>query len=224
MAKKLKVIAIKCPLCGATIYSRDLHDFRYCLCGSDKHGDPKGVDIDGGRSYTHIGWNDKKIPMPKVFKIEIKATKLALVADYLYGKDKYGMIHDLKARVKNGIHSKGEKEMTKKIDYTMPHDVDDYPSHIGIQIVFSAMAIIVGIWASLYFYSMVAGFTACEHVHAPGAAIQVMGDTVRFREGAHNTIYVKVKKGKISIRGSKITVWPDGFVEYGENPCHVSVK
>lgn len=42
----IEVDAIGCKLCGEIIYSRHIHDMRYCGCGS--------VAIDGGRDYTKV--------------------------------------------------------------------------------------------------------------------------------------------------------------------------
>lgn len=43
----MKVVAIKCPICQAVIWSKSRHDFQYCDC--------KKCSIDGGRSYTKVG-------------------------------------------------------------------------------------------------------------------------------------------------------------------------
>jgi hypothetical protein len=96
----MKVQAVKCSLCGATVFSRATHDFRYCPCGADKHGSPRGVSIDGGRAYAHVGWNNKKIKAPEVIFITIKQTKKQIIEDYLYSENKYGIIEGLKG---NGL-------------------------------------------------------------------------------------------------------------------------
>jgi len=39
----MEINAIRCKVCGDIIWSRHVHDFRYCSC--------KKVAIDGGREY-----------------------------------------------------------------------------------------------------------------------------------------------------------------------------
>lgn len=47
----MEVNLIKCNLCGDIIWSRHVHDFRYCSC--------KKVAIDGGREYMRIMGEDE---------------------------------------------------------------------------------------------------------------------------------------------------------------------
>ena len=46
-ADKMRVTGVQCPLCKEKIWSRSVHDFRYCKCG--------GVFVDGGREYLRYG-------------------------------------------------------------------------------------------------------------------------------------------------------------------------
>ena len=80
--KKLKVMAIICPICKDTIYSRARHDFRTCSC--------ENCYIDGGFDYTRIGGNS--IANIEVIEIEVEASKEKLLEDWRLGKDKYGLI------------------------------------------------------------------------------------------------------------------------------------
>jgi len=75
----MKVHAIICNKCGATIYSRAVHDFHWCPC--------KTVAIDGGFDYTRIIGTDFRQT-----KIEVKATKEELFNDWNIQIDKFGTI------------------------------------------------------------------------------------------------------------------------------------
>jgi len=77
----MKIKAIKCLKCGGTIFSRSVHDFRWCSCES--------VAIDGGFEYTKVSGN----PENYEFKdINVKATKTQLYKDWEHRTDKYGLI------------------------------------------------------------------------------------------------------------------------------------
>ena len=63
------ISALYCEKCKAIVYSRHVHDFRWCPC--------EDVAIDGGQDYTRIIYNGKP---PPVFKI-------ALLPEYIKGRD-----------------------------------------------------------------------------------------------------------------------------------------
>lgn len=50
------VHGIKCPKCEAEVWSRHGHDCRSCPCGY--------CYVDGGRSYTRIGYGGAEWPEP----------------------------------------------------------------------------------------------------------------------------------------------------------------
>ena len=77
----MKITAIQCPKCKDIIYSRAIHDCRYCRCGE--------VCIDGGLYYERVGFKSEP---PKRLQIEIDATKEELYEDWNFGKDKFGLI------------------------------------------------------------------------------------------------------------------------------------
>ena len=77
----MKVVAIKCPNCGETIYSRARHDFRTCFCGN--------CSIDGGFDYIKVS---AKNGLPNTFKVEVNATKQQLYDDWNKRINKYGVI------------------------------------------------------------------------------------------------------------------------------------
>ncbi len=62
----MKVAGIACPRCGAQIWSRHRHDFRYCPCGY--------CYVDGGRDYLRFGWG---VPYPHDGTPEAKAFSVA---------------------------------------------------------------------------------------------------------------------------------------------------
>lgn len=83
-AVKLTVQAIKCPLCGCTIYSRARHDFRSCKCGA--------VSVDGGFDYMKCAWDQNRVPPPVAFEMKVDATKKELYDDWNRHIDTYGLI------------------------------------------------------------------------------------------------------------------------------------
>lgn len=65
----MKVKGIECPACGAQIWSRHTHDFRFCPCDY--------CFVDGGRDYLRSGWGGDGLPdlgPPKTVEIEITET------------------------------------------------------------------------------------------------------------------------------------------------------
>lgn len=78
----MKVNALKCSKCNATIYSRARHDFRRCLCGA--------LAKDGGFDYCKVSYNPD-IPYSRV-EIEVDATKEELYEDWGSRENKFGLI------------------------------------------------------------------------------------------------------------------------------------
>lgn len=74
----------KCPKCKQVLYSRAIHDFRYCSC--------EEIFIDGGFDYTKIGGTD--LATIETGIAEIDATKEELYNDWNYGYDKYGILSE----------------------------------------------------------------------------------------------------------------------------------
>ena len=89
---KTKVMAIVCPRCGDTIYSRARHDCRFCSCGCN------GVGVDGGPRLERVLWG-KGISPPESFELEVDATEAELYRDWDCGRNKYGVIRKLEAGV-----------------------------------------------------------------------------------------------------------------------------
>ena len=79
----MKADAIKCKKCKDIIYSRSIHDYRECTC--------KSIAIDGGFDYTKLCFIGKK---PKIFQIEVNATKRELYNDWNHINNKFGLIKD----------------------------------------------------------------------------------------------------------------------------------
>jgi len=77
-----KVLAVKCPECNYTIFSRARHDFRTCACKGDK-----GIFVDGGLEYTRIGFYKEA---PEKLELEIDATPQELYQDWNQRTNKYG--------------------------------------------------------------------------------------------------------------------------------------
>ena len=78
------VIAITCPLCEYTLFSRTRHDFRTCFCGK--------VSIDGGFDYVRIGFDPEIEKPPEPFKKNINQTPMELYDDWNKGNNIYGLI------------------------------------------------------------------------------------------------------------------------------------
>jgi len=77
----MKVNAIKCKLCGDTIFSRTVHDYRRCGCGS--------CAIDGGFNYCKIVGHRCDFDDAVV---EVEQTRAQLFDDWNEMKDQYGLI------------------------------------------------------------------------------------------------------------------------------------
>lgn len=82
------ISAIKCKLCGDTIYSRCRHDMRWCTC--------KKCAIDGGFDYMKITGNPSDIEMGIHVDVPNVSEK-DLYDDWNNRTDKYGKIHDDKS-------------------------------------------------------------------------------------------------------------------------------
>lgn len=78
----MKVQAIKCKLCGETIYSRARHDFKWCSCHT--------IFIDGGFDYMRCGGEPENI---ESVEVDIgPVTVLELYKDWNEGIDRFGRI------------------------------------------------------------------------------------------------------------------------------------
>ena len=87
----VRVQAITCNYCGDTIYSRSVHDNRYCTCGK--------VSIDGGFDYTKVSAPDpRKIKEHKITLYNVD--KVDLFCDYMYSRDNYGLINNKEENMK----------------------------------------------------------------------------------------------------------------------------
>lgn len=75
----MRVHAIRCKNCGDIIYSRCVHDMRWCSCHS--------CAIDGGREYVRIA-GDNWMPID----IDVEATASELWTDWNTMSNKYGKI------------------------------------------------------------------------------------------------------------------------------------
>ena len=75
----MKINAIKCNSCGDTIYSRALHDFRWCSC--------KGCAIDGGLDYIRVVGENYKME-----DLNLILTRKQLYEDWNSTADKLGVI------------------------------------------------------------------------------------------------------------------------------------
>lgn len=85
----MKIIAIKCKKCGAIVYSRARHDFRWCACGED------GCFIDGGQEdYVRVGGDPI---MTEEVDLDLPVTLEELYDDWNFHRDRFGLIE------KNGL-------------------------------------------------------------------------------------------------------------------------
>lgn len=85
--KKIKnnVMAVKCPKCKDTIFSRAQHDFHSCSC--------RAVSIDGGKTYLRVCWDSKVLSSPPTaFTLKVSKTDEELFNDWNLNKNKYGTI------------------------------------------------------------------------------------------------------------------------------------
>ena len=103
MNKQLvKVAAIKCLLCGDTIYSRANHDFKWCSCKNCYvDGGPSIIsdddDNDGGN--MRVGWTIKSKIIDVVEIIELSkevSAKKVLINDWNRDINDYGLVKDNK--------------------------------------------------------------------------------------------------------------------------------
>lgn len=78
-----RVVAIKCPLCRCTIYSRARHDLHYCACGA--------YSVDGGFDYFRCAWKPT-FPQPVPIVITVPETRVGLYADWNVGANEFGTI------------------------------------------------------------------------------------------------------------------------------------
>jgi predicted RNA-binding Zn-ribbon protein involved in translation (DUF1610 family) len=86
----MKVHGVKCPTCGAIIYSRARHDFHRCPCGD--------TAIDGGHEIEHTGELGYErvagVDPTKVegVELEVNATFAELYDDWNKNINKYGTL------------------------------------------------------------------------------------------------------------------------------------
>jgi hypothetical protein len=79
----MKVQTLKCKKCGDQLYSRHVHDFRWCSCNS--------VAVDGGRDYFKITFHEPTDY--EIVEVDILGVnQVELERDYSTGEDKYGKI------------------------------------------------------------------------------------------------------------------------------------
>lgn len=77
----MKITAVKCKLCGDTIYSRARHDFHRCSCGK--------VAIDGGQDYTAVTGEPANYDN---LEIDVKTTIKKMYNDWDTQANKLGVI------------------------------------------------------------------------------------------------------------------------------------
>jgi hypothetical protein len=95
------VNAVQCKDCLSVIFSRAVHDFRWCTC--------KGIAIDGGRQYEKlVGEPDTMMRL----KLEVLATEKQLYDDWNLRRDKWGL-HDC-IEASTGIIKTSKKPLTRK--------------------------------------------------------------------------------------------------------------
>ena len=78
------VNSITCPNCNTTIYSRSRHDYRTCRC--------KKYAIDGGDKYIKLCF-PSGVPVPKIKRLRVYATRQQLYIDWNYRYNKFGIVH-----------------------------------------------------------------------------------------------------------------------------------
>ena len=80
------VMAIQCPICKDTVYSRARHDFRSCSC--------EAVSVDGGFDYLKVSVDEEKTGKIKVkpFKKTVHASRQDLLIDWSRGHNNFGLI------------------------------------------------------------------------------------------------------------------------------------
>ena len=80
------VCVVWCPSCKHGVFSRALHDMRYCSCGE--------IAVDGGFNYLRMAFGDV---LPKTSRHRIAATKQQLFNDWNTRADQFGIIEPPKA-------------------------------------------------------------------------------------------------------------------------------
>lgn len=79
---KIVVKALKCNKCGDIIYSRAIHDSRFCTC--------EGCFVDGGFDYFKAG--GKLFHDAKVLVISLNVDEKTLYQDWNLRTDRFGLI------------------------------------------------------------------------------------------------------------------------------------
>ena len=99
---KLTVNAAECFKCEDIIYSRTVHDLRYCSCGE--------IAVDGGLERFYI---ISKSLSPKTMKLEIKATAHELYNDWNTMTNEFGLVSKVgkqySRKPENRYHKAGKK-------------------------------------------------------------------------------------------------------------------
>jgi len=83
----MTVHGIKCKKCGAQIYSRARHDFRWCPC--------EAVAIDGGVDYTKVTGNPEDFEMVTLKLFDDWSDEVVLrnlFEDWNRGENRFGII------------------------------------------------------------------------------------------------------------------------------------
>lgn len=93
----IRVHTVTCPFCKSEIYSRAVHDYRYCKC--------KKTSVDGGFAYLKLS-HDPSGPVPKTQHRFIKATKTDLFKDWNLSLNQFGFI--------GGPDAKNMQQMQKR--------------------------------------------------------------------------------------------------------------
>jgi len=94
----ITIHAIKCKKCGDIIYSRAVHDYHSCTCGS--------VSIDGGFEYQKISG---ELAYFEYCTLKINVTKDKLYNDWNSGNNLYGIIRKKSSNVR-GVAKKRRKK------------------------------------------------------------------------------------------------------------------
>lgn len=101
----MKINAIKCKGCGDIVFSRAVHDMRFCHCCKTAQ--------DGGFLYQKIAF-DPDIGYEHV-DIDLPVTKEELYDDWNKGLDKFGVVYETKVcETKNSKENKNKKKVADK--------------------------------------------------------------------------------------------------------------
>jgi hypothetical protein len=82
----MTIDGVLCKKCNFIVYSRALHDFRWCPC--------ENVAIDGGREYVRLAFKSNQFVQVRVHLSVLEQT---LFDDWNWSKNKYGIVPCCKA-------------------------------------------------------------------------------------------------------------------------------